>query len=140
MDKTERFSISMPSTLLEKFDQFLKEKGYHNRSEAIRDIIREKLVLEKEWECTQGEVVGILVIVYSLKFREISHKVSHHQHEYHQEIISTLHIHIDKEHCLETIVIKGNPCKVKEIADEIGTTRGVIFYKLIPATTGKSIE
>ncbi len=139
MEKTERFSISIPSYLLRKFDGFLKEKGYQNRSEAIRDLIREKIVLGKEWECSKGEVIGVLVIVYNLNTRDISDKVCHHQHEFYEEIISTLHIHIDREHCLESIIIKGLPKKVREIADEIGTTKGVIFYKLIPATTGKFI-
>ncbi|MCD6454200.1 MAG: nickel-responsive transcriptional regulator NikR [Candidatus Aminicenantes bacterium] len=137
MGKTERFSVSMPSSLLERFDIFLREKGYNNRSEAIRDLIREKLIIDKEWECSREEVVGVLVIVYSLKTREISDKVHHHQHEYHKEIISTLHFHIDHDHCLEAIIIKGNSSRVKHIADELGTMKGVLFYRLIPATTGK---
>ncbi len=140
MDKTERFSVSMPSSLLRRFDAFLREAGYYNRSEAIRDLIREKLVMEEEWDCDSPEVVGVLVLVYDLSNREITGRVSSHQHKYHREITSTLHIHIDETHCLEAVIIRGKPCKVKEIASELGTMRGVIFYKLIPATTGRGLK
>ncbi len=139
MERTERFSISMPSSLVRRFDSYLREKGYSNRSEAIRDLIREKLILEEEWSCDSPQVMGILVLVYDLHTREISDKVSSHQHRYHREIISTLHIHIDEHHCLEAVVIKGQPCKVREIASELGTMKGVLFYKLIPATTGRDL-
>ncbi len=139
MEKTERFSVSMPSSLLRRFDSYLREMGYTNRSEAVRDLIRERLVLEEEWDCDSPEVVGVLVLVYDLHTREISDKVSSHQHKHHREVISTLHIHMDERHCLEVVVIKGQPCRVKEIASELGTMKGVLFYKLIPATTGRGL-
>lgn len=140
MEKTERFSVSMPSSLLRRFDSYLRRTGYYNRSEAIRDLIREKLVIEEEWDCSSPEVVGVLVLVYDLSKREISDRVSSHQHKYLREITSTLHVHIDQEHCLEAVVIRGNPCRVKEIASELGTMKGVIFYQLVPATTGKGLR
>jgi len=135
----KRFGVSMPRELLRGFDDFIYSRNYKNRSEAIRDLIREKLVLEKEWKDKGENVIGVLVIVYDHEVRELSSNLTRAQHQHYKEIISTLHIHIDKKNCLEVIVIKGKPVKVKKISEELGSTKGVKFSQLAPATTGGKI-
>ncbi|MCD6399627.1 nickel-responsive transcriptional regulator NikR [candidate division WOR-3 bacterium] len=137
--ETKRFGVSMSLGLLKDFDDFINSRNYKNRSEAIRDLIREKLVLEKEWKDKNENVIGVLVIVYDHEVRELSSDLTRAQHLHYKEIISTLHIHIDKKNCLEVIVIKGKPDKIKKISDDIGSTKGVKFTQLAPATTGGKI-
>ena len=110
----KRFGVSMPGELLRGFDDYINLRSYKNRSEAIRDLVREKLVLEKEWKDKNENVIGVLVIVYDHEVRELSSHLTRAQHQYYKEIITTLHIHIDKKNCLEVIVIKGKPVKVKK--------------------------
>ena len=133
-------SISLTSELLRKLDLFIREKGYSSRSEAIRDLIREKLVVEREWTNPEEEVIGVLVIVYDSTKRELSHKLTNQQHSHYREIISTLHIHMDAIHCLEIIVIKGKVKDVKQISAKLSAMKGVIFAQFAPATIGRKLE
>lgn len=133
-----RFGVSFDAQLLKKFDRLIKEKGYSNRSEALRDLVRKALV-EEEWKKGK-EVVGVLVIVFSHEKRGLSSELLDKEHHHFKEILSTLHIHLDRENCLEATVLKGKPEKVKEIADRIIATKGVKYGVLIPATYGKEIE
>ncbi|MFP3871429.1 MAG: nickel-responsive transcriptional regulator NikR [Candidatus Natronoplasma sp.] len=130
MDGTTRFGVSIPEDLLEKFDERLEEKMYANRSEAIRDMIRDFLV-EEEWEKTDEEVYGSMTIVYDHEKRGISDKLTELQHQDHTNIISTMHIHLDRHNCMETMVIKGNSEEIKKIADRLRSTKGVKHGKLM---------
>ena len=133
-----RFGISIDARLLEQFDQLIDGKGYDNRSEAIRDLIRNALV-EQEWSDKGHETVATVTLVYDHHTRDLADKLTEHQHSHHQEIISTLHVHLDAHHCLEVVVIKGRADRVRRIADELIGTKGVKHGKLVATTTGENL-
>ena len=106
MEDIVRFGVSMDSRLLKQFDKYIKEKSYSNRSEAIRDLIRNNLV-EKEWKVGTEETVGTITIIYNHHKRELLDTLTNIQHKYHTSMISTLHVHLDSHNCLEVLVVKG---------------------------------
>ncbi|MCM8784820.1 MAG: nickel-responsive transcriptional regulator NikR [Candidatus Omnitrophica bacterium] len=138
MGKLKRFGVSMEKSLLEKFDNFIKKQKYKNRSEAIRDIIREKFV-EQEWEKGKN-VTGCIVIVYEHDVREIVDKIIDIQHKFSSHIISSQHIHMNEENCMEIIAVKGEVEKIKELYFSLKSLKGVKYSKITKATTGKKIE
>ena len=132
-----RFGVSLEKELLEKFDRLIKEKKYSNRSEAIRDLIRENLV-KREW--TEGkEVAGSITLVFDHHKRELMNTLTDIQHDFYQLIISSQHVHLDHDNCLEIIVVRGKPRGVKELADKLRATKGVKYGSLSIATTGKEL-
>lgn len=133
-----RFGISIDERLLCKFDDLISNKGYVNRSEAIRDLIRAALV-EEEWGDDSRQTIATVTLVYDHHTRDLSDKLTEHQHSHHEEIVSTLHVHLDHHHCLEVVVIKGQASRVKRIADELIGTKGVKHGKLVATTTGKNL-
>jgi CopG family nickel-responsive transcriptional regulator len=133
-----RFGVSLDNILLERFDSLLGKKGYANRSEAIRDLIRDSLVME-EWESSTSETVGSITIVYSHDTRELTDTLTDLQHHYYDAIISSMHIHLDEHNCLEVIVVKGKAKDIKAIADRLIGTKGVKHGKLSVTTTGKRL-
>lgn len=133
-----RFGVSLNEKLLKEFDRFIASKGYTNRSEAIRDLIREKLV-EREWETGEKETVGTITIVYDHETRELLEKLTHFQHQHLDLIISTTHVHLDEHNCLEVLIVKGKGKKIKDIANKLISTKGVKHGKLIATTTGKEL-
>jgi CopG family transcriptional regulator, nickel-responsive regulator len=134
-----RFGISLEKTLIERFDRLIRKKGYANRSEAIRDLIRDSLVTE-EWESLSTETVGTITFVYSHDTRELTDNLTDLQHLYHNSIISAMHIHLDEHNCLEVIVVKGKAKDIKIIADRLIGTKGVKHGKLTVTTTGKHLN
>ena len=140
MSGVTRFGVSIPDALLKKYDQLVTRKGYPNRSEALRDLIREKLV-EKEWEAHEEvEVAGSLVLVYDHHTKGLTERLLTIQHQYHQIIMSTMHIHLDMDNCLEVLVIKGNNQKVRELTDQLTVVKGIKHAKLTMTTTGQNIS
>jgi CopG family nickel-responsive transcriptional regulator len=137
-EQTQRFGVSMDDLLLGKLDAFIKRKGYANRSEAIRDFVRENLV-EEEWE-TGKQVVGTVTLIYDHDALELPKKLTDLQHHFHKEIISTTHIHLDKHNCLEILALKGQGARVKGIADKLISAKGVKHGKLVMTTTGKELS
>ena len=133
-----RFGISIDEQLLTQFDEMINNKGYVNRSEAIRDLIRGALV-EQEWGDANQETVATVTLVYNHHTRDLADKLTEHQHSHYEEILSTLHIHLDHHHCLEVVVIKGKNSRVKRIADELIGTKGVKHGKLVATTTGQNL-
>ncbi len=135
MSKTQRFGISMPSDLLEAFDELIAEQGYPNRSEAIRDIVRNYLI-EREWEAPEGEVVGTITIVYDHHTRGLESRLIQfqHDHEHIGHICCTTHVHLDHDNCVEVMVVQGKAEDVRRLADSIISTRGVKHGQL--ACTG----
>ncbi len=133
-----RFGISIDERLLQQFDAMISDKGYVNRSEAIRDLIRNALV-EEAWGHAEQQTVATVTLVYDHHTRDLADKLTEHQHSHHEEIISTLHIHLDHDHCLEVVVIKGQALRVKRIADELIGTKGVKHGKLVATTTGQNL-
>jgi CopG family nickel-responsive transcriptional regulator len=132
-----RFGVSLEKELLEKFDKLIKEKKYSNRSEAIRDLIRENLV-KREW--VKGkEVAGAITLVFNHHRRELMNTLTDIQHDFHQLIISSQHIHLDHDNCLEIIIVRGKPRDARELADKLRATKGVKYGSLSIATTGKEL-
>ncbi len=138
MSGTTRFGVSINSKLLARFDALIADKGYVNRSEAIRDLIRNALV-EQQWADDESEAVGTVSLVYDHHTRDLADKLTEHQHSHHKEIISTLHVHLDAHHCREVVVIKGKARDIKRLADELIGTKGVIHGKLMTTTTGREL-
>ena len=139
MGETVRFGISIDETLLESFDKLIEQKGYMNRSEAIRDLIRASLV-ELKWEAGDEETVGTVTLVYNHHVRDLSDKLTEHQHTHHDQIISALHVHLDAHNCLEVLVVRGKAREVKQIADELIGVKGVKHGKLVMTTTGEELH
>ena len=135
----KRFGISLENELLAEFDLLIKKKGYLNRSEALRDLIREALIKE-EWLEGSQETTGIVIIVYNHHQYDLAQKVTGIQHENHDKIISSMHSHLDGHNCLEAIFLRGKAHKIQEIANSIISTNGVKFGRFIPATAGKTLK
>lgn len=135
MGELARFGISIPQPLLERFDRLLGEGGYENRSEAIRDLIRARLV-DAEWESGDGEMIGTLTLVYDHHVRELGEALTEIQHRHHGAILSTLHIHLDAHLCLEVLVLRGQVGTIKRIADALTGRRGVKHGRLSVTSSG----
>lgn len=138
MNNVIRFGVSIDEKLLKKFDTLITEKGYVNRSEAIRDLIRDMLVME-EISDPDTEVVGTLVLIYSHEVREILDKLNDIQHEYFQYIVSSMHVHLDEHNCLEILLLRGNGKTVKDISDRLISVKNVKHGKLILTSTGQHL-
>ncbi|NQT46958.1 MAG: nickel-responsive transcriptional regulator NikR [Candidatus Omnitrophica bacterium] len=137
MSKVVRFGISLPKGLSEKFDRLIKEVGYPNRSEAIRELIRKEFV-SREW--AKGDnVAGSITLVYDHSGREFLKRLTEVQHHHHHTIISTQHIHLDHHNCLEIVIIKGKPREAESLLSELRSIKGLKHVSLAMATTGKKI-
>jgi CopG family nickel-responsive transcriptional regulator len=134
-----RFGVSMSETLLNQFDQLVHARGYANRSEAIRDLIRDALVA-REWEEGDGEVAGTITLVYDHHTAGLTDTLTELQHEYHDLIISTLHVHLDEHNCLETLIVRGSPREAKELADQLISLKGIVHGKLTVTSTGRNLK
>jgi CopG family transcriptional regulator, nickel-responsive regulator len=140
MSKISRFGVSIDSKLLTSFDQLISEKGYTNRSEALRDLIREYIV-ETEWkEESDLETMGVVTLVYNHELRELADKLTDLQHQDYKSIISTLHVHLDEHNCLEVLVVKGKNKNIKNMSGRLIGTKGVKHGKLIMTTLGKDLS
>lgn len=139
MDKVIRFGVSIPAELVHSFDSAIRLKGYANRSEAIRDMMRDYLV-ESEWESGDGEVVGTVTLVYDHHVRELSNVLTNLQHAFHNQILCSTHVHLDEHNCLEVVVVKGTSGQVQTIADRLISTKGVKHGKLVCTTTGERLK
>lgn len=138
MGKTIRFGVSLDSDLLTKFDKLCEEKSYQTRSEAIRDLIRNKLV-QQEWEQSSGELAGTLSMVYDHHQSGLAQKLTEIQHEVHEVILSTLHVHLDHHNCLEVLVLKGEAETIKSLGQRLISTKGVKHGNLGLTTTGHEL-
>ena len=138
MGDLSRIGVAIDSDLLAKFDDLIAKRGYTNRSEAFRDLIREELV-QQTWESPESEVVGTVTLVYDHHVRMLSEKLTDIQHNHHRQILSTLHVHLDHDNCLEVVVVKGRAKAVQAIAEKIISTKGVKHGRLILTTSGKDL-
>jgi len=139
MSKLVRFGVSLDEALLKQFDPFIERLGYKSRSEAIRDLIRERLVAE-EWKADKAPAMGVLSLVYSHEVRELSKKLTDIQHHHLGIILSTTHIHMDEHNCLEVVILKGPAREIQEVAGQLLSTKGVKHGKLITTTTGRHLD
>ncbi len=135
MSKVIRFGVSIEEELLEGFDALIEKKGYANRSEALRNLIRGMLLDVEVREKPDAEVVGTLTLVYDHDHGDLSNRLVDLQHQHHNRIISTLHVHIDEHSCLEVLIVRGRNDEVQQISDALIGTRGVQQGKLIISTS-----
>lgn len=137
-DPLIRFGVSLPQTLIQRFDQLIKEKQYPNRSEAIRDLIRKRLIEE---EIVQDqEVIGVLHLLYDHHQRELSDRLTDIQHDHHDLIISSTHVHLDHDNCLEVILMKGRAGQIKSISDKLIAIKGVKNGRLYLTSQGRNLK
>jgi len=140
MSNLIRFGVSLDRDLLKRFDDYLSEKGYENRSEAIRDLIRDTLV-SREWETADPteERMAVVSIVYDHHESDLPSKLTELQHERHGVVHSALHIHLDRHNCLEILVLRGAVGSILDLGNKLISTRGVRHGKMILTTTGKGL-
>lgn len=138
MHKIFRFGVSLEKGLLDKFDRLIKGKNYANRSEAFRDLIRQELV-KTEWE-SGAEVAGAITLIYDHHKRELLNKITDTQHDFQKLIISTQHIHLDHNNCLEIVAVKGAPREAQRLTDALKSIKGVKHGTLSMSTTGANIR
>ncbi len=138
MSDLARIGVAIDSGLLKKFDSLIQSRGYTNRSEAFRDLIREELV-EQRWEQPDARVVGTVTLVYDHHVRLLSERLTDLQHDHHESILSTLHVHLDHDNCLEVLVVRGKASNVKKIADALISTKGVKHGRLTITTSGQGL-
>jgi len=139
MSVLSRIGVAIDSDLLKKFDRLITQRGYTNRSEAFRDLIRDELV-ERMWESPDSQVVGTITLVYNHHVRLLSEKLTGIQHDFHRSILSTLHVHLDHDNCLEVLVVKGKSAEVRKVADILISTKGVKHGRLSISTSGAELE
>jgi CopG family transcriptional regulator, nickel-responsive regulator len=137
MSELVRFGVSLEEDLLSKFDRHIKKHKYTNRSEAIRDLIRDELVKE-EWMGNK-EVTGAITVVYDHNTRELVNKVLDIQHYYHDSILSTQHIHLDHHNCFEIIVTKGKATEIEKLFMKLKSLKSVKHAGFLMATKGKDL-
>lgn len=138
MSDLSRIGVAIDSDLLKKFDELIALRGYTNRSEAFRDLIRDELV-ERSWEAPDSQVVGTVSLVYDHHVRMLNEKLTDLQHAHFHHILSTLHVHLDHDYCLEVLVVRGKAAQVKKIADALISTKGVKHGRLTIASTGAEL-
>jgi len=138
MNSLKRFGVSLHGDLLDRFDAEIIQKGYQNRSEALRDLIRDYLVrrdLDKD-----EPIVGVISLVYNHHVPNLTEKLNDIQHEHYPEILSSTHFHLNHHNCLEVIVLKGKYSEIKQVSDKMIGTRGVKHGDLSITSTGKNLS
>jgi CopG family transcriptional regulator, nickel-responsive regulator len=135
MSELSRIGVAIDSDLLTRFDSLIAQRGYDNRSEAFRDLIRNELIRESG-ELPDAEVVGTVTLVYDHHVRMLSDKLTSLQHDHYHDVLSTMHVHLDHDNCLEVLVIRGKAARVKRLADALISTKGVKHGRLVLTSTG----
>ena len=125
-----RFGVSMEDDLLKEFDNLCAAKGYKNRSEAIRDMVR-GLLIENELKDEGTEGVGTLTLVYNHHQRELEEKLTSYQHDHLNSITATMHVHLSHDMCLEILILRGKAKNIRKVADGLIATKGVQHGKLV---------
>jgi CopG family nickel-responsive transcriptional regulator len=129
--KLNRFGVSIEEDLLADFDRLIARKGYANRSEAIRALIRSLLLDTRVEEDPEAEVIGTLTLAYDHHSGDLSSRLTELEHRFHRSVVSTLHVHFDERNCLEVLVVRGRNAEVRQISDALIGTRGVHHGRLI---------
>ncbi|MCU0290448.1 MAG: nickel-responsive transcriptional regulator NikR [Thermoanaerobaculaceae bacterium] len=137
MPDLERLSFSLERPLLERLERLREEAGYGNRSELLRDMIRGRLV-DRAWEL-DGEAVGTITLVYDHHARRLNERLTELQHDHHEVILATTHVHLDHHHCVEVILVRGRAGRIRAIADALGKQKGVLHAGLSMSSTGQEL-
>ncbi len=133
----KRFSISLEENLLSKFDKYIQKRKYTNRSEAIRDLIRQAFIKE-EWD-EDKNVFGVVTIVYDHHQPNIQEKITDLQHDFHKLVVSATHVHIDHSSCLEVVIVSGKAFRVRDLYEKINALRGVKNANLTMSSAGSEL-
>jgi CopG family transcriptional regulator, nickel-responsive regulator len=134
-DELSRIGVAGPTSLLDPFDQLIAGKGYANRSEAFRDLMREALIKQTVAN-PNTEVVGTVTLVYDHHIRQLNDRLIGMQHDHFSQIISSVHVHLDHDSCLEVVILRGKGLDVQRIPDSLIATKGVRHGQLIVTTSG----
>jgi CopG family nickel-responsive transcriptional regulator len=138
--KLVRFGVSLDQRLLGDFDKLVRRRKYATRSEAIRDLIRDQLV-SQEWAGGMNrESVATITFVYDHHVRNLTRTLTHIQHDFQGHIMAGMHVHLDHDHCLEVLVVKGKGSEIRKVADALVSVKGVKHGKLTMTTTGKGLS
>jgi len=138
MSELVRLSLSIEKPLYDRLEKSVKQSGYTNRSEFVRDMIRRHLV-EEEWE--KGKyVLATITLIYDHHKRNLTEKLTHLQHHHHGKVMAATHVHLDKAMCAEMILVKGKADEVRRLADRMGQQKGVLHTDLSMASTGVSLK
>ena len=138
-ENVTRYTVSVPSSLMEAFDEIVQRRGFTNRSEALRDLMRSALVDER-WGEDDAEVMGTVTVVFDHHQRELSRRLTALQHGAHDMVICSTHVHLDHHHCLEVIVLRGRAARVREMAEALIGTRGVLHGKLVCTAVAHPVD
>ena len=138
MTELARYTVSMDERLLEEFDRMIAGKGYANRSEAIRDLIRNALV-EEQWAAESGKVAATVTVVYDHHGGNVADRLGHIQHHHHGIVVSATHVHLDNDNCLEVIILRGDIAEVRALATEMTALKGVKHGKAVFTTEGQNL-
>jgi CopG family nickel-responsive transcriptional regulator len=138
MAHVERFSISMNHDLLRRFDEMIRHKGYPNRSEAVRDLVRNALV-EEQWTQKDQKVAATVTLVYDHHTRELAERLAEIQHHHGRLVVATTHVHLDNDNCLEVIIVRGRSGRVRQLAELLIAQKGVKHGRATYTTEGRDI-
>ena len=132
---SERFTVSLEAELARQFDDYMQRKGARNRSEAVRDLIRDALARERLDKDPDTECLGVLTYVYNHHERELSKRLTEAHHAHHDLTVTTLHMHLDHDNCLEAVLLKGSSSEVEAFGDSVMSRPGIHHGRLhrIPA-------
>jgi len=137
MSDLVRVSVSIERGLFQRLEQLVKDRGYSNRSEYVRDLIRQELV-EREWD-QDAEVVGTISLVFDHEVRDLGHRLVHAQHHHLDAVVATTHIHLDEQLCAEMIIVRGKAKAIRKLTDELRAQKGVLHVSLSVSSTGKGL-
>ncbi|MGD0091918.1 MAG: nickel-responsive transcriptional regulator NikR [Planctomycetota bacterium] len=135
--KLVRLSFSIEEPLYKKLEKLVRRRRYTNRSEYVRDMIREQLVA-RQWQADE-EVLGTVMLVYKHRLRRLGEKLTSLQHHHHKHVLAVTHVHLDQDLCAEAIIIRGRAGEIQELADELRQQKGVLHAALSMSTTGKDM-
>ncbi|NPU86519.1 MAG: nickel-responsive transcriptional regulator NikR [Syntrophaceae bacterium] len=138
MSELVRFGVSLEKSLLDKFDNLIRERRYTNRSEALRDLIRQELV-KKTW-AEDLEVAGAVTFLFDHHQRDLLNRITDIQHDYQGLIISTQHVHLDHDNCLEIVAVRGKAGSIQDLTDRLKAIRGVRHCSLSMSSAGKDVR
>ena len=130
MSELVRFGVSIDLDLLENYDRLIAERGYENRSEALRDLIRDALIQQRIEMQTDVHALGSLTLVYDHHARNLAQEMSEIQHKFHDNILSVMHLHVNHDDCLEIIALRGIVAEIVELADGLLSLKGIKNGKL----------
>ncbi|MCF0226850.1 MAG: nickel-responsive transcriptional regulator NikR [Methanobrevibacter sp.] len=135
-----RISMSLPKKLLADFDEVLKDRGYQSRSKGIRDALQDYIVRYQWMNEMEGERIGIITIIYDHHYKGVMEELANIQHNYTNEITTSMHIHMTNKYCMEIIVVNGDINEIRELTERMMRLKGVEHVKLTSTANGEEFE